>query len=48
MIVKSNIQLLKFKDTEHFQNKKIIIASELIKTVSEECNFKRFQSFERI
>jgi len=31
------------KDTKYFQNKNIIIASELIKTVSEECNFKDFK-----
>jgi len=31
------------KDTEHFKNKNIIIASELIKRVSEECNFKDFK-----
>ena len=31
------------KDTKYFQNKKIIIATELIKTVSEKCNFKDFK-----
>jgi isoleucyl-tRNA synthetase len=31
------------KDTEYFKNKNIIIASELIKKVSEECNFKDFK-----
>ena len=31
------------KDTEHFKNKKIIIASELINKVSEECDFKDFK-----
>ena len=31
------------KDTEHFQNKKIVIASALIKKVAEECNFKDFK-----
>jgi len=31
------------KDTEHFKNKNIIIASELINKVSEECNFKDFK-----
>ena len=31
------------KDTKYFQNKNIIIASELVKTVSEECNFKDFK-----
>ena len=31
------------KDTEHFKNKKIIIASELLKKVSEECNFKEYK-----
>ena len=30
------------KDSKYFQNKKIIVATELIKTVSEECNFKDF------
>jgi len=30
------------KDTKYFQNKKIIVATELIKTISEECNFKDF------
>jgi len=30
-------------DTEHFKNKNIIVASELIKSVSEECNFKDFK-----
>jgi len=33
------------KDTKYFKNKNIIIASELIKTVSEECNFKEFKVF---
>ena len=31
------------KDTEHFEDKKIVIASELINKVSEECNFKNFK-----
>ena len=31
------------KDTKYFQNKKIIIATELIKTVSAKCNFKDFK-----
>lgn len=31
------------KDTEHFQNKNIIIASELVKKVSEDCNFQDFK-----
>ena len=31
------------KDTEHFKNKNIIIASKLINRVSEECNFKDFK-----
>ena len=31
------------KDTKYFQNKKIIIATELIKTVSEKCDFKDFK-----
>ena len=31
------------KDTKYFQNKKIIVATELIKTISEECNFKDFK-----
>ena len=31
------------KDTKYFQNKKIIIATELIKAVSEKCNFKDFK-----
>jgi len=31
------------KDSENFQNKNIIIASELIKKVSEECNIKDFK-----
>jgi len=31
------------KDTEHFNGKNIIIASQLIKKVSEECNFKDFK-----
>ena len=31
------------KDTEHFKKEKIIIASELIKKVSEECNFKDYK-----
>ena len=31
------------KDTEHFKNKKIIVASELVKKVSEECNFKEYK-----
>jgi len=31
------------KDKEDFKNKKIIIASELVKKVSEECNFKNFK-----
>ena len=30
-------------DTEHFKNKNIIIASELIKRVSEDCNIKDFK-----
>ena len=30
-------------DTEHFKDKNIIIASKLIKKVSEECNFKDFK-----
>ena len=30
-------------DTEHFKNKNIIIASELVKRVSEDCNFKDFK-----
>ena len=30
-------------DTEHFKNKNIIIASELINKVSEECNFRDFK-----
>jgi len=30
-------------DLEHFKNKNIIVASELIKRVSEECNFKDFK-----
>ena len=31
------------KDTKYFQNKKIIIATELIKMVAEKCNFKDFK-----
>ena len=31
------------KDTKYFQNKKIIIATELIKTVSEKCDLKDFK-----
>jgi isoleucyl-tRNA synthetase len=31
------------KDAEHFEDKKIIIASKLINKVSEECNFKNFK-----
>ena len=31
------------KDIEHFKDKNIVIASELIKKVSEECNFKDFK-----
>ena len=31
------------KDTENFKNKNIIIASELVKKVSEECSFKDFK-----
>ena len=31
------------RDTEHFNGKNIIIASQLIKKVSEECNFKDFK-----
>ena len=31
------------KDNEHFKDKKIIIASDLIKKVSEECNFKDYK-----
>ncbi len=31
------------QNTEHFQNKNIVIASELINKVSEECNFKDFE-----
>jgi len=31
------------KDTKHFKNKNIIIASELINRVSKECNFKDFK-----
>jgi len=31
------------KDFEHFQNKNIIIASELVKKVSEDCNFQDFK-----
>jgi len=31
------------KDNENFKDKKIIIASELVKRVSEECNFKEFK-----
>ena len=31
------------KDTDSLKNKKIIIASELVKRVSEECNFKEFK-----
>ena len=31
------------KDTKYFQNKKIIIATELIKKVSEKCNLKDFK-----
>jgi len=31
------------KDAEHFEDKKIVIASKLINKVSEECNFKNFK-----
>ena len=31
------------KDSDNFKDKKIIIASELVKKVSEECNFKEFK-----
>ncbi|MAJ23630.1 MAG: isoleucine--tRNA ligase [Candidatus Pelagibacter sp. TMED64] len=31
------------QDTEHFKNKKIVVASNLINKVSEECNFKDFK-----
>jgi isoleucyl-tRNA synthetase len=31
------------KDTEHFKDKNIVIASELINKVSEECNFKDYK-----
>ena len=31
------------KDTEHFKEKNIVIASDLIKKVSEECNFKDYK-----
>ena len=30
-------------DTEHFKNKKIVLASQLIEQVSKECNFKEFK-----
>ena len=31
------------KDNEHFQNKKVVIATELVKKVAEECNFKNYE-----
>ena len=31
------------KDTKHFKNKNIVVASELISTVSKECNFNDFK-----